>query len=74
MSTEIATLPISLVEFREEASYRDFQVDAQETGGKYEMIIGSDIMEEQSTDILYSDHCIVRDSIRVSSQVTRGTI
>jgi len=40
-------------------------VDAQETGGKYDMIIESVIMEEQGIDILYSDHCIVRDGVRV---------
>lgn len=40
-------------------------MDAQETGGKYDMIIESVIMEEQGIDILYSDHCIVRDGVRV---------
>ena len=29
------------------------------------MIIGSDIMEEQGVDILYSNHCIVRDDVPV---------
>ena len=46
----------------------------QETGGKYNMIIGSDIIEELGINILYSDHCIIRDSVRLcSSQVTRAT-
>ena len=40
-------------------------MDAQETGGKCDMIIGSDIMEEQGIEILYSHHCIVRDDVHV---------
>ena len=46
VSTETARLPIRLVEFGDETSTHKFQVDAQETGGKYDMIIGSDIMED----------------------------
>ena len=65
MSTETATLPFQLVELGEETLSHEFQVDAQETRGKYNMIIGSDIMEEQEIDILYSDHCIVRDRVHV---------
>ena len=40
-------------------------MDAQETGGKYNTIVGSNIMEEQGIDIFYSDHFIVRDSVCV---------
>ena len=29
------------------------------------MIIGSDIMEELGIDILYSDHCIIREGVHV---------
>ena len=65
VSTETVTLPIQMVEFNNEVSSHEFQVDAQETGGKYDMIIGLDIMEEQGVGILYSDHCIVRDGVRV---------
>ena len=65
MSTETATLLIRLVKFGEETSCHDFQVDTQETVGKNDMIIGSDIMEEQGIDILYSDHCIVRDGVHI---------
>ena len=62
-STKTATLPLRLVEFGEETFSHEFQVDFQETGGKYDMIIGSDIMEEQGIDILYSEHCIIRDGV-----------
>ena len=65
VSTETARLPIRLVEFGDETSTHEFQVDAQETGGKYDMIIGSDIMEEMAIDIVYSDHCIERNGVRV---------
>ena len=46
MSTETAMLPIQMVEFDNQVSSHEFLVDTQETGGKYKMIIGSDIMEE----------------------------
>ena len=65
VSTATARFPIRMVEFGEEISSHESQVDAQETGGKYNMIIGADIMEEQGIDILYSDHYIVRDSVCV---------
>ena len=53
---------IHLVEFIDETSSHEFQVDSKETVGKYDMIIGSDIMEEMGIYLLYSEHCIVRDS------------
>ena len=40
-------------------------MDAHETGEKSDMIIGSDIMEEQGIDIIYSNHCIVSDGVNV---------
>ena len=65
MSTKTATLLIWLVEFGNVTSSYEFKVDAQGTGGKYNMIIGSDITEEPGIVILYSDHCIVRDNVHV---------
>ena len=65
VSTETTRLQIRLVEFGEEPSSHDFQVNAQETGRKYNMIIGSNIMENMGINILYSDHCIIRDGVRV---------
>ena len=52
-----------LVEFGEETSSHEFKVDAQEIEGKYNMIIESNIIEEIGINILYSDHCIIRDSV-----------
>ena len=46
VSTETATLPLRLVEFGEAILSHEFQVDTQEKGGTYGMIIGSNIMEE----------------------------
>ena len=64
-STKTVRLLIRLVQFREETSSHNFQVDAQETGGKYNMMIGSDIMEDMGINILYSDHYIIRDGVCV---------
>ena len=44
MADAVVNLPIHLVEFGEETSSHVFQVDSKETGGKYDMIIGSNIM------------------------------
>ena len=65
VSTKTARLLIRLIKFGEETSSHDFQVDAQEIGGKYDMIIGSDIMEDMGINILYSDHYIIRDGVCV---------
>ena len=40
-------------------------MDSQETGGKFDMIIGSDIMAEMGIDLLYSKNCLVRAGVRV---------
>ena len=64
-SSATATLPIWLVEFGDETSSHEFQMDSQETGGKYDMIIGLDIMAEMGIDLLYSEHCIVRAGVPV---------
>ena len=40
-------------------------MDAQEIGGKYDMIIGSEIMEKLGIRILCSDHYIIRDIVCV---------
>ena len=58
-------------EFGDEVSSHEFRVDSQEMEGKYDMIIGSDITEEQGIDILYSNHCIVQDSVRVPLKLYR---
>lgn len=54
-----------MVEFGDEYSFLEFQVDAQETEGKNDMIIGYDIVSEIGIAILYSNHCMARDGVRV---------
>ena len=69
MSTETTTLPFRLVEFGNEVSSHEFQVNSQETGGKYNMIIGSDIIEELGIDILYSEYIMSRDGVCVPLKI-----
>ena len=64
VSIATVRLPIWLVEFGEETFSREFQMD-QEIGGKYDMIIGSDIMTEMGINLLCRKHCIEQDSVHV---------
>lgn len=56
---------MQMVEFGEEVSSHELQVNSQEIGGKYDMIIRSDIMTEMGVDLLYSDHYIKRDGVYI---------
>lgn len=49
---------------------RVFQVDTQEIGGNYDMIIGRNIMKG-GINLLDNDHYIVRDSVQVSLKLNR---
>lgn len=49
---------------------KGFQIDTQEMGGKYDMIIGSTIVEEMEINFFNGKHCIKQDSVHVPGELS----